>query len=288
VADAAPPGSDRVDALFARIKADRAAAAVLPRTTPPDAPAPPAGSPPASVVAQTPSSANGEIADIADEAARARRDELLEPIQDALARQLKRVLQDEQNEVLDGLRRRRRKRGDSPLPPLDEHVGRFREAAESLLDDAVRAGVRFADPNASEAHAGASARRDVATALAAAIVEPLRHRLERSLSDGGGEGDDDRDSAEVSELVSGVYRQWRAQELEPLATHSAADAFGRGAYAAYPGGARLRWVVDDDGPCPDCDDNALAGAVAKGEAYPTGQAHPPAHPGCRCLLVPAG
>jgi hypothetical protein len=25
----------------------------------------------------------------------------------------------------------------------------------------------------------------------------------------------------------------------------------------------------------------------KGETFPTGQAHPPAHPGCRCLLAPA-
>ena len=32
---------------------------------------------------------------------------------------------------------------------------------------------------------------------------------------------------------------------------------------------------------------ALAGPTVKGEAYPTGQLHPPAHAGCRCLLVVA-
>jgi hypothetical protein len=32
----------------------------------------------------------------------------------------------------------------------------------------------------------------------------------------------------------------------------------------------------------------LAGPTPKGQAYPTGQLHPPAHHGCRCLLVPAG
>ena len=53
-----------------------------------------------------------------------------------------------------------------------------------------------------------------------------------------------------------------------------------------PPAARLQWLVDDDGHCPDCDDNALAGPTAKGETFPTGQLHPPAHPGCRCLLVP--
>ena len=50
----------------------------------------------------------------------------------------------------------------------------------------------------------------------------------------------------------------------------------------------MRWVVDDvDGPCPDCDDDALAGLLPKGEEFPTGQTYPPAHSGCRCLLVPS-
>jgi hypothetical protein len=50
-------------------------------------------------------------------------------------------------------------------------------------------------------------------------------------------------------------------------------------------GKELRRVAAEEGQCPDCDDNALEPTV-KGEAFPTGQPHPPAHPGCRCLLVP--
>ena len=42
---------------------------------------------------------------------------------------------------------------------------------------------------------------------------------------------------------------------------------------------------EEPAACPDCEDNSLAGAQAKGEPFPTGQLHPPAHPGCRCLLV---
>jgi hypothetical protein len=50
----------------------------------------------------------------------------------------------------------------------------------------------------------------------------------------------------------------------------------------------VRWVVDDiDGPCPDCDDNALAGPTPLGQPFPTGQVAPPAHPGCRCVLAPS-
>ena len=48
----------------------------------------------------------------------------------------------------------------------------------------------------------------------------------------------------------------------------------------------LQWVPADPGRCPDCDDNALEPTL-KGKAFPTGQPHPPAHPGCRCIVVPA-
>ena len=48
----------------------------------------------------------------------------------------------------------------------------------------------------------------------------------------------------------------------------------------------VRWLIDPtQGPCPDAQDNALAGAVPVGEVFPTGDACPQAHPGCRCLLV---
>ena len=59
-------------------------------------------------------------------------------------------------------------------------------------------------------------------------------------------------------------------------------AYARGVYDAAPDGARLRWVPAGSGKCPDCDDNALEPTV-KGSDFPTGQPHPPAHPGCRCL-----
>ena len=290
------PDVDRVNELFARIKADRAstAAAVAAAGTASTAPATeamPATPPVDDVPAAREEPARDEpvaaataprASDVADEAARSRRDELLDPLEEALSRQLKRVLQDEQNEVLDRLRRKRRRHGGAPLPDLEEQVGRYREAAESVLEDAVRAGIRFADPNASEAHAEESAGREVATALARHLAEPLRERLTRAMEDGG----NDRHNDEVSEGVSGVYRQWRSQEVEPLARHHAVLAFSRGAYAGYAEGAGLSWVVDDEAPCPDCDDNNLAGTVIKGEAFPTGQLHPPAHPGCRCVIVP--
>jgi hypothetical protein len=66
-----------------------------------------------------------------------------------------------------------------------------------------------------------------------------------------------------------------------------ASAWTRGVYDAVPEQAVLWWVPFEEGSCPDCDDNALEPTV-KGKQFPTGQALPPAHPGCRCLLAPAG
>ena len=87
--------------------------------------------------------------------------------------------------------------------------------------------------------------------------------------------------------LGAAFRQWKVEKIGVIARHHVVVAFSKGAFAATDDD-RLRWVVDDDGtPCPDCDDNALAGPTPKGEHYPTGQTHPPAHPGCRCVLLPA-
>ena len=226
-----------------------------------------------------------EARHVADESARSRRDELLEPIEETLVRQLKRALQDEQNEVLDSLRRKRRREPAPVLPSPEQQAARYRAAALPALTEAAKAGARFASPSGDQSPPDAAIAPEVAAVLVDEIVRPLRERLEGSVERGADDAGDRDDEPQLAESLSAVYRQWRSQEMEPRARHQAIVAFARGALSAYPDGAELRWVVDDDGLCPDCDDNELAGAVPKGDAYPTGQLHPPAHPGCRCLLV---
>jgi hypothetical protein len=119
--------------------------------------------------------------------------------------------------------------------------------------------------------------------LANAVVAPLRTRLEASL-----EAIEARTPADVelavAQRLGARYREWRGQDLDDVLGDALAVAFSRGVYDAAPDGARLRWVAARVGKCPDCDDNALEPTV-RGADFPTGQPHPPAHPGCRCLLV---
>lgn len=208
-----------------------------------------------------------------------RRDDETAPLEAQLARKLKRALQDEQNDVLDRLRVRRGKL-DEVLATADEQAGRYRRVARPVLDQAARAGAGFV----GQTRKPKVSFDEQAGDLAAAIAGPLRTRLEAAFEQATRDGDDE---AAVIERIGAAYREWKMQRIERLAGDHVAAAFTRGTYAAAADDAKLRWIVSDlDGPCPDCDDNALAGPTPKGETYPTGQPHPPAHGGCRCVLVP--
>ena len=122
------------------------------------------------------------------------------------------------------------------------------------------------------------------------IVEPLRARLERALGEGAVEDDDDPsgdpvDELELADRIRACYREWRGPRLTVAVTDVWAPAPSGRSACRPPRSGRASLVDTDRGdkPCPDCDDNGLAGVVAAGEQFPTGQFVPPAHPGCRCL-----
>jgi len=269
------PAGD-VEELFARIRADRLDPEVEPTLPPGPTPEPSAELP-------VPTPAPAQADPVTTEHALEGRDDLLDNLEAGLTRALKRVLGDEQNEVLDGLRRLG-PAAAGVMPEAGAHAASYRDAAVPWLQQAARAGIGFV----SDPGSGSGAEKDhpsldvQANGLARELVEPLRERLSRAL-EGGADADD---PSVVAESLRATYRQWKVQQVEECARHHVVAAFSVGAFAATPDGAVLQWLVDDDGRCPDCDDNALAGPTAKGQPFPTGQSHPPAHPGCRCLLVP--
>jgi DivIVA domain-containing protein len=302
----------KVDHLFAQIRADRAkkvaeAKGVLgePKEVPPS----PALEPPSTSSAPTvvddaagaraaatggptagteaASTAVDEVA-ASDESERLlqARDSRCEQLEVTLVRKLRRALQDEQNLVLDRVRTQRgRVSFDVLLPSMEDHPNAYLAAAMPLIVDAEDAGAAFA---LAEAPALARASSEPAPVgqlgreLADELVGPLRQRIERALKDTSS-----GDGAAIADALNAVYREWKSQRIERVAADRVIAAFSLGVARALPEGTNVRWILDDaGGPCPDCDDNTLAADVTLGEPFPTGQALPPAHTGCRCLVVP--
>ncbi|MGH9064781.1 MAG: hypothetical protein ACRD0L_12560, partial [Acidimicrobiales bacterium] len=217
-----------------------------------------------------------------------RRDEAVEPIVSGLARKLKRALQDDQNDLLDRLRSEGAARGPALLADAGPQRDHFAKVSADFLRRAAVAGAAFvaAEGGGSggrpDTGAAGTAGRAQAGELADSLGAELRRRLELALFETA-----DADEAGVAEMVGAAYREWKGQRIERLAGDHVVAAFTIGVLSASSS-EPLAWIVDDEGgPCPDCDDNALAGPQEPGARYPTGQTHPPAHPGCRCLLAPA-
>jgi len=229
----------------------------------------------------------------------ARRDHLLGTITAKLGRALKRALQDDQNDLLNALRQTSRKPVLEELNPAEVQRQRFVSAASDQLARAYEAGAAFLvvgdaveGPSVTAPAPSQTVAFEAGALLAAELADDLsgrlRQRIEEALSELDGSLEGSADAAGVA------YREWKGTRVEGLAGDFTTRAFAVGELAVLSQLGKdeapfVRWAVEDDdggGSCPDCDDNSLAGSQPPGSAFPTGHAHPPAHPGCRCLLVP--
>jgi hypothetical protein len=193
-----------------------------------------------------------------------------------LTRRTKRALQDEHNEMLDKIRTiKGRVESASVVPDADAMRAAWTEAVGAPLRVAYAAG---AESIGGKGAKGREMPEGLVGEVARAMVDPWRERLVQAI-DGAGD-----DSEAVTQRLGARYREYRGEELDGLLGDALAAAWARGAYDAVPAGVRLRWVPAAVGRCPDCDDNALE-PTTRGDEFPTGQLHPPAHPGCRCFLA---
>ncbi|HEX9467053.1 MAG TPA: DivIVA domain-containing protein [Acidimicrobiia bacterium] len=241
-------------------------------------------SPPATPTPAIPETGDAERPDAAHAKGRAAldaRDVALAETTDELIKRGKRSLQDEQNDILDGLRRQRGKIDVTKvLPPVQDQLTRWAHVLQPSIDASYAAGAVTAGGAATPAR---RAPRALLTELASAAVTPLRDRVSASFDSMDARTPADSE-IEIAQRLGARYREWRGHDLELMLGDALAVAYSRGVFDAAPEGSRLRWVPVHEGKCPDCDDNALEPTV-RGSEFPTGQPHPPAHPGCRCLLV---
>ena len=221
--------------------------------------------------------------DLAEETPFGQRDATLVPLIVASGRRLKRVLADEQNEVLDRLRQREPVHSvDALVPSAVEQAARYTDAITAELIAAAEAGAASITgmPDTTIDLSPTGPLEPVRASMSGDLVEPLRQRLEAAVDDGDGDND------AITKRVRAVYREWKTQRIDEQLDDLFHLAYARGAIDALPPGTAVQWVVDPNGPpSPDCEDNALAGAMELGAAFPSGHQWPPMHPGCRCLLL---
>lgn len=219
-----------------------------------------------------------------DDRLRAARDAVLEPLMVELARVSKRQLQDEQNVLLDAARRANaRVDPANVLPESAQH----RDAWGALLAPSFDTAYGAGRGTTGTPKRPAAAPDRLVNELALGLITPLRERLQGTVSAVLARGPYESAAElhrEMAAAIGARYREWRGEDLQIRLGDALAVAYARGTYDGAPSGAHLRWVPDAGERCPDCDDNALEVTV-KGQPFPTGQAHPPAHPGCRCLVV---
>jgi DivIVA domain-containing protein len=215
----------------------------------------------------------------------AERDEVVTPLIVSSAKKLKRALADEQNDVLDALRRGEPVHElDEMIPTLSEHVVRYTAAVADDLEAAVRLGGATSRTGATQLRKGlvTESVRVANGAVEQWLVVPLRDRLARCIEEGAG------DNAVVTKKVRSVYREWKTQHIDESLDDVVRRAHGRGVLAGFASDTPIVWEADPRFPaCPDCEDNVLAGAITTGDGFPTGDVFAPAHQGCRCLLAAA-
>ena len=292
-----------VDALFAKIRASREDGPEDPGE--PDGTAGPAEEEPAIEMAE-PTAPNAVVeapvnGDDVDEAAEGnevappearnpaviRRDEMTAPLVKALARRMKRTLQDDQNDLLDRLRSAHFQWSSEILPGDPEHLDSYATAALPHLMEAGQAGASFVGSEGTHRPLTDDMAK-VAHQLAEAVTLPLRRRL----LEGEGEHLSGADEQVVAEHVGSAFREWKGERIERLAGDYVVAAFSLGSLAGAQRKKNLQieWIAaaaTGDEPCPDCEDNMLNGPQRPGGDFPTGHVHPPAHPGCRCVLAPS-
>jgi len=215
-----------------------------------------------------------------------RRDAVLVDLERSLTRKLKRLLSDHENGALDRARRSKK------TVTADEVVGSVESfeavARAALTDDLVEAVTSGSVFLSDEGHGQFVDAGAVVGAMAPEITEWLtvtvRDRLVRVV------GVADRSPRGRDELLGSLratYRELKSDQVPAIGVDLLTLAFNKGILGSAMAGTPHCWLVDHGGlPCPDAEDNHLAGPTPAGDEFPTGDVVPPAHPGCRCLLAP--
>lgn len=123
--------------------------------------------------------------------------------------------------------------------------------------------------------------------LVSGIDETTKQLIRTTITEGLGSG---KSAEEIAESLRQSYA-FSAERAELIAETETARANSYGALEGYKkaqeAGLQVKksWLRLEDA-CPVCQENEEAGEIEVDEAFPSGDLAPPAHPHCRCVIVP--
>lgn len=212
------------------------------------------------------------------------------PIQTQIARRIKRVLQDDQNELLDKLRTSSLRTAEDLVGKLDHLTSRYFEVLGSFVMPVMNESRDFysliaerltGDRNSIAILTEPSDEMYIiARDLSRELAEELIGRIERVLA----KSDLDEDMALASQFGA-AFRELKIDYVEAL-TSDLVSIYVSTWLLTHTNVSKVRWIKSIRPGCSDCEDNELEGPIDVGANFPTGTNAPPAHIGCECLLVP--
>lgn len=191
-----------------------------------------------------------------------------------LRRKLKRVMADEQSDLLDRLQRSKDLSIDD-LASADDQRALYLAAVSPAIMATAELGAELYNGSVKKAKVQPLIER-----LVADVFDPLRQRVEGSVKAAA-------DVDDVLEPLRAHYRDVRLSDVPDLTDDVLAEAFALGGHGAISKGTPIRWMSDPRfQPNSDCFDDTLADDVVAPGPFPTGRSRPSGQPGCRCLVVP--
>jgi DivIVA domain-containing protein len=211
----------------------------------------------------------------------------LSPLHPKLVRKVKRELQEIQNIALDKVRRAKGQGELEAFLPSDEDTAGLGEGAADLLEQAWRAGIAAGGELAGRSIETPDDIPDLAGSFLSEATERVRSGLSGSLKMGLS-GNEDQQG--LSDRIGSVFSDFKGAQAEELAATHLIRAYEQGLLSAWTAagvGART-WVMGREPRCPEakCRANDQGGAIAVGEAFPSGHDVPPVHVGCTCTTIP--
>jgi cell division septum initiation protein DivIVA len=211
--------------------------------------------------------------------------DLFDPRSIDLSRRVKRITQDDLNQILATIRSSGR---EGAVTLIEQIVNDSQSRAGDvrlLIARVVHAGSDFAATLGDRNYDPSGKPFDkIVEEIAIDLTDTLgQATLVRALEAIAQESE--MGETELVARTNGIYREAR-RKLDELINDSAYRAFCRGS-RLVPGATGYLWVTSSPSqPCADCEDNLLAGINPLTETFPTGHENPPAHPGCTCVIVP--